>query len=630
VNRHLTQVVFLVAVIGWCPHAAFPQADISRDTWRRRRPVVMRVDVAGNRAVSDGDVRGVMQIRTSGFSQTLGLKDKPRLLFGAEERDEAAIRLLYRRHGFWDAKTAISVVPDSRTQRALVTVFIEEGTRYRWGTVNVTGDHDDLVTRSRRSARPLKRGAAADSTALAVALAGIRTLCANRGHPQHRVAVVISPRADTLDVAVTLHAGPPVLLGDLTIDGAERTRESYIRREIRWRPGTRYSQRRIADDQFNVYATGLFTFVSLEPTAVDSADTNDHRVADFQLRVVERKPSFIGFRTGVGQDPDRDLTWDYAFELGSRNWFGTGRKWSLTAQSGFVVVTDWRVLHHRFAASYTEPRVLNVRLPTTLTVAFEPGVRSAKQDYSVERWSAELNVTRRIRRISQLWSSLVFERVKIFGIAEDRQAALIAEEGISQKRRWSFIYERDSRPSVFVPKSGSRTRIGLEYVGGLLGGESDFYKVDLLWARYQMIDAPTVLATRLRLAWVKTHSGGTSVPTIDRYYAGGANTIRGYAENTIGPVDSTGAPTGGEVLVLASAELRTPVIWKFWFSIFGDMGNNWGLFRDVALNDMLVSLGVGWHYMAPVGPIRLDYARRVVHGGYPASDRVHLSILFSF
>jgi outer membrane protein assembly factor BamA len=77
-------------------------------------------------------------------------------------------------------------------------------------------------------------------------------------------------------------------------------------------------------------------------------------------------------------------------------------------------------------------------------------------------------------------------------------------------------------------------------------------------------------------------------------------------------------------------ELRTPVIWKFWFTFFGDAGNNWGRFRDVRLDEFLVSVGLGWQYMAPVGPIRLDYARRVVHPTYPASDRLHLSILFAF
>lgn len=208
--------------------------------------------------------------------------------------------------------------------------------------------------------------------------------------------------------------------------------------------------------------------------------------------------------------------------------------------------------------------------------------------------------------------------------------ALAEETGTNIKARWNLVWERDSRPSVFIPTSGSRTRVELEYVGEIRRNVRDFYKVDLSWARYQTVGPPTVLATRFRIAWVRQFSTDEGVPTIDRLYMGGANTIRGYSENTVGPVDSTGTPQGGQVLILASVELRTPVAWKFWFSIFGDLGNNWATFGDVVLGDMLLSLGVGWHYMAPVGPIRLDYARRAAHPGYPASDRLHLSILFAF
>ena len=69
---------------------------------------------------------------------------------------------------------------------------------------------------------------------------------------------------------------------------------------------------------------------------------------------------------------------------------------------------------------------------------------------------------------------------------------------------------------------------------------------------------------------------------------------------------------------------------KLWFTLFGDAGNNWPAFHEVSLKEMLISVGVGGQYVAPVGPIRLDYARRVLHPGHPASDRVHLSILFAF
>jgi len=288
------------------------------------------------------------------------------------------------------------------------------------------------------------------------------------------------------------------------------------------------------------------------------------------------------------------------------------------------------VLHHRFSARYVEPWVLGLRLPTALEIAYEPGVRSPTQPYRVEKSSGELNVNRRFQRSYRVWSSLIYERVRIYGIPKDKEQAFIEEEGITIRRRWSLALERDTRPNLFVPTSGARTRLDLEFAGGFLGGASNFYKVDFSWARYQNVSTPSILASRIRIGWAGVHSGDDFVPSIDRFYLGGANSIRGYTENTVGPLDTAGTAVGGEVVVLANLELRTPVKDKLWFTLFGDAGNNWSRFHNVSLDETLVSVGIGWQYIAPVGPIRLDYARRVIHPGHPKSDRLHLSILFSF
>lgn len=598
--------------------------------WRRKRPPVSRIDIEGNTAIDDGAIRDIMQIRAPGLLHKIGLRKDPLLLSGAEERDETAIRRAYRQKGRWDATVAISAAPDPDDQRAHVTVFITENTLYRWGTVSVIGNDSDLVDRSRRVAVDLKIGDPADSLLMEYTAGRIRGLCADRGHPRTTMTADIARRSDTLDLTFRFDAGPEVYLGYLTIAGAKFTDSSYIRREAGWSPGALYSQTKLARKQQDVYSTGLFTFVHLDQVLPDSGVALDLSRADFQMRVVERKPLFIGFRTGAGQDPNRDLTWDYAFEWGSRNWRGTGKQWSLTARSAFVIVTDWEVLRHRFAARYTEPWPFGLRLPTTLTLAYEPGVHSPVQEYRIERFEGVLDVTRRIKRVMRIWSSLVYERVNIYGIPPDRRDDYVQEEGISIKRRFRLALERDTRPNLFVPTSGARTRIDGEYVGGLLGGAQDFYKVDASWSRYLVISAPSVLATRLRLAWLNNHSGSGFVPTTDRFYLGGANSIRGYAENTVGPRDSTGIPTGGQVVMLANVEMRTPLSSKFWFTFFADAGNNFARYSDVTLGDMLVSLGAGLQYVAPVGPLRLDYARRVVHPHYAPSDRIHLSILFSF
>lgn len=401
-------LLWLLVLSGSAVAANGPVGEEELGNWRRRRPVVARIDILGNHGLAEGTIRNAMQIRTPGLWQRIGLKDRPRLLVGAEDRDEAALRLAYRREGFWDAEAAISAVPDARTRGALITVLIEEGVRYRWGEVSLAGNHEQLETRCRRWLRDLKRGEAADSIALSLAITRIRAECANRGHPDARLRLHVARRLDSLDVELNLDVGREVVLAGITVEGAAHTKESYILRQLKWRPGSPYSQARLAQQQQDVYATGLFTFIYLEPTALDTAFGEGPRAADFRLRVVERKPSFIGLRSGAGQDPDLDLTWDYAFEWGSRNWFGTGRKWAVTAQSRFGVVTKWRVLHHRFAVSYTEPLIFDVRLPTTLTFAYEPAMRSVTQPYHVERRQGELNITRRVRRISLLWSSFVY------------------------------------------------------------------------------------------------------------------------------------------------------------------------------------------------------------------------------
>ena len=189
--------------------------------------------------------------------------------------------------------------------------------------------------------------------------------------------------------------------------------------------------------------------------------------------------------------------------------------------------------------------------------------------------------------------------------------------------------EKDSRPNILVPTSGSLTRVDAEWAGGQLGGDAYFYKIVASWARYQT-SAASILATRLKIGWVHEHSGDYEIPTTDRFYLGGANSIRGYQENRVGPMSADGSPTGGQVFGIANVELRTPVIWKLWFTVFGDAGNNWNRAADMKLSHILVTLGIGVQYISPVGPLRLDYGRRVIHHGHLASDRMHLAILFAF
>ena len=121
------------------------------------------------------------------------------------------------------------------------------------------------------------------------------------------------------------------------------------------------------------------------------------------------------------------------------------------------------------------------------------------------------------------------------------------------------------------------------------------------------------------------------VPSLDRFYLGGASSIRGYDENSLGPTDSTGTAVGGKIFTLVNVEYRKALFGKVGWSMFLDWGNVWLETENVALKDMRLSGGLGLQYFSPLGPIRLDYGRRLLQGQEGLKGgRLHLSILYAF
>ncbi len=110
------------------------------------------------------------------------------------------------------------------------------------------------------------------------------------------------------------------------------------------------------------------------------------------------------------------------------------------------------------------------------------------------------------------------------------------------------------------------------------------------------------------------------LPSSLRFFAGGDQSVRGYAYNTLGPVNDEGDVIGGRHILVGSVEYEQKIIEKWGAAIFYDTGN--------AFNDVSQSLkhgtGVGVRWLSPVGMVRLDFAHALEK---PATSwRIHLSI----
>jgi outer membrane protein insertion porin family len=223
---------------------------------------------------------------------------------------------------------------------------------------------------------------------------------------------------------------------------------------------------------------------------------------------------------------------------------------------------------------------------------------------------------------------LAYEKVTITGIPDDMIARLKKDEGISVKRKLILRINRDTRNDLLLPISGTVYRLDAEYVGGLLGGDEDFVKLTTSWSRYQNFYGSNIYAWNYRVGWAVGTTSDQHVPITDRFAFGGGRSLRGYASLDVASVG--GGLAGGRVLIQTNQEIRRPLFWKLWTSMFVDIGNIYEDFKYTRWDNLLLSGGVGVQYISPVGPIRLDYGHRLIHGDYPRGGRFHISILYAF
>ena len=89
--------------------------------------------------------------------------------------------------------------------------------------------------------------------------------------------------------------------------------------------------------------------------------------------------------------------------------------------------------------------------------------------------------------------------------------------------------------------------------------------------------------------------------------------MRGFNRRKLGPLDSEGAPLGGEALFETSAELRFPLFWRFRGTTFVDAGQVWPRIKDITADNIEVAVGSGLWISTLIGPLRGDLAYRLTY-----------------
>ncbi|MEW6413489.1 MAG: BamA/TamA family outer membrane protein [Candidatus Zixiibacteriota bacterium] len=640
-NR-LTVLLLLVFITlpGLC--AAKPLDKVTL-RWARNKPIIDSIVIEGNSYLSDSRIRNRMYSKVRTLFDVLTGERRSRIQRETLGRDTLEIKYLYYINGFLGVQvdeTFEILKPDST---ALVRVAINEGNQFFYGSTSVTGTYPGgFDFRFSKIHQKLKSGEPVDPIQINQVVFDMKTILANNGYPYARVDFEI----DTLTtrpitpVNFVVEADSLVHFGDVTVEGSEIYPEFVARRELTLKSGDVYRRKAILDSQRRLFESGYFSYLQL----TQAENSGDRSRPDFQLKVRERKPYYVSVKTGAGQSELRDLIWDLSLGLGKRNFIGT-RRLNFQSDYSFGLGQESRLITHRYWIRYTEPWFLGFRMPVSFTGQYEPPIRSSVQDFVISSWSVSVSTVKWFGDKVKTTAGLEYNEVELSDIPAGTEQLIKEEEGISARRKLYATYRRDSRDNIFIPRRGSLSDISGEFFGGFLGGDDDFYKLEASWGRYQVVWPGWISATRIKGGYATAFGQSSAVPAEERLYLGGASTIRGFRENSLGPLFEDGSVEGARITAIFNQEFRwrtiqflqaLPGIGGFfetlplYQSVFFDMGNGFRQDTEMKFSNLAYSYGTGFQIMSPAGPIRIDYARRIKTDKYDFASRWHFTILYAF
>ncbi|MBN2226744.1 MAG: BamA/TamA family outer membrane protein [candidate division Zixibacteria bacterium] len=615
--------------------SAFAQVDDPLyERWIRKKPRIDSILIE----VNDGSYYAKGKIRSSLFSRTSDLwrsiKSDRRIRIQRETlmRDTSEVKYLYLSAGFLGVsvrETFEAMPPDSS---ALVRVRIEEGRQFVYGRVEINGSFDSKFAHAfHKIGDRFKSNEPVDPFALKQATYDIKSILANDGYPYATAEYAIDTTVidNHADVAFFIDADSLVHFGKVNILGAGRFHESLARREITFKPGDVYQRKDIIESQKRLLQTGNYLTLQLYSAARDSANGADRLNPDFILSLREKKPHYVSIKTGAAQDSIKDLTWTLSGSWGKRNILRS-RRLELSAEVSSVIFTEWRIFNHSYTARFVEPWFLGLRMPLTLTASVSPEIQDRVESYRIGSWRLAASTTRELGNKINILMGFEYKSVKISGLSDEDQILLKQDEELSNRRKLYLTVQRDSRDNILMPTDGSLSRMNVEYVGGFLSGDNSYTYSEASWSRYRKVWPGWIQATRIKGGYVKEFGSSETVPVDARFYIGGANSVRGFKENLLGPLLEEEKPEGANSIIIVNHEYRYPIFGKFWGSIFGDMGNGFRNRDEIAWNHLAISYGLGFQFISPAGPIRVDYARRARTAGYTSGYRFHFTILYAF
>jgi len=591
---------------------------------------VRAINFIGNSAFSDSQLRFVVsttQTNLLSFLKATNIYDPDRL-----NLDRELLRQFYLKNGYADARIVSATADLDRDGRGFfITFTVEEGERYRFGTIDVESALPSVNIEALRGSILTRTGRVYNVEKVEKTIEALTISVSQQGYAFGQV----KPRFErdesthTMGIVYIIEEGPRIYIERINIVGNFRTQDDVIRRQFRLAEGDAFNRLLVEAARKRLRALGFFKTVDIDTEPGSAAD----RVV-LVVKVVEQPTGELSF--GVGYSTSEGVIGDIS--ITERNLMGKGQYVRL----GFSGSLD----RAQVDFSFTEPHFLDRNLAAGFDLFHKQVNFQDVASFNQRNTGGDLRLGFAIADNTQMGLRYKFEREEIYDVSNNASLAVKQAAGIANVSSVGYTVAYDTRNLPQSPTAGVFASFSQDFAG--VGGDVNYIRSVADGRGYYPITNKITLVGRVQGGVIEGW-GGEDVRMTDLFFKGG-ETVRGFKRAGYGPRDACEDPfdgdrvrpctrdsLGGKIYWASTAELRFPIPFLpenlgIQGAVFVDAGS---LFdpSELALSavqeegsfifdssQVRLSTGFSIIWQSPLGPLRADIADALLKADFDKTE----------
>ncbi len=536
----------------------------------------------------------------------------PRFIFPGKfdkskfEEDIDTIKGFYGSGGWLDADVTWKEQYSSDRKEMFVHVLVDEGERYHVDNVSIKGNKlftsDEII-----DMLELKKGSAFLPEFLQKDSQGIRMAYGKQGHLNANVKGEYSYQQvePKIDITFDIIENERFFIEKVIISGNDKTKDNVIRRNLSFFPGERVDTQKIKRSEQRLTSTGYFDSQSGTASEMTYLPGTKYNTKNVLVNVKEGRTGMLRFGGGFGANAG--LFGDVSYTDNNFDIFDLPKDWT-DFMSGNAFRGGGHTITMRISPGLQRTTgVFSFNNPAVYDSGYSMGLnanvlRRAREDYDEERKGLKMSIGKTVLQGLRLGVTPNFEIIGIQNIDGNAPRIVKDQEGSSRKLSLELTAMLNKLDNRMIPTRGYKITTSLEFSGI----DVDMIKFVANGTKYHTVfnfpdwRGKHVLSYGGTLGMIEATSD-EGIPIFENFFAGGANSIRGFSFRGVSPTDvATGEQIGGKALLLATAEYTVPVYSDMVRgAFFVDAGKADTDLNDINFNNVRATLGFGFRAKVP-------------------------------